>query len=153
MPKTSLTFIPLSIAAALVGCAAESPGGDADLCEAAAAHIEACIGAPASTPPSCDAAEAARVLHLECDAVDAESKADGCGWLRSWLGLCEQPPPSMCTAELTRAGLVEVECALSNCIDRCPLGPFFPPRAESSCLEVCCDLHPPPENRAFLWGC
>jgi len=79
------SFLAALLATAGLGCASEAPGTNDDdtVCADAAAHLAACYGEEAATPPTCDAAVASRVLDSECDALLAEDgKADG--WYCAW---------------------------------------------------------------------
>lgn len=59
-------IIALAASAALTGCAA-----DTDVCEEAAAHLEACFDSPATVTNQCDPARAEEVLSQSCEDLRA----------------------------------------------------------------------------------
>lgn len=119
-----LLGLGLSFGLALLGCAQEAPAVALDVCDQAAEHRAACVGAFV-TPPICDAdAEAAAgyLLSLSCAEIEGlahQGKADGafCDWFGAG---CTPDEPIFQGAACER----DAECATgSTCLEsRCFAG-------------------------------
>ena len=78
--RTHATLLGLLLA---VGCDSTPASSDADVCEEAQAHVDAC-GVDVEMPASCEPEAAEAILDADCEDLTATGKADGCNPFFWW---------------------------------------------------------------------
>lgn len=85
--------------ALFLACAVADAEPEPDLCEAAGAHVAACVGGPSAIPVDCDRDAAAELLELSCEVLD-DGKADAFAGVLCDIGLLRHCRVPTCEAAL-----------------------------------------------------